>query len=463
MTPAPPTAGWGDDGRALAERPGDGAAWLRLGYALAGARVASAARALERAARLITPPAEVHRFLADRHLTDGRDALAAAGFARALATDPSDAVSLHNLGVIALGRDAPARALTLFDRARRLAPGLVSAHVNAGRALADLNRPDRAVIAYDLALALDPALAIARHNGALARLSLGDHRGGYRALEARLALGLAPPLALARAEAAGARRWRRGASLAGARVLIVAEEGLGDVVQFLRFVPEVMARAAAVALMVQAPLAPLTRRAFPGLDVRSLDDPPPPADLVTPFLSLGHLLGATTGSPDPYLPAPPKDATPGPGRRVALASAGNPAHARDAHRSIPLALIEDWFTLPGIHWDLIQPHLRPGDLEVIAPHPTVRWLGAAETGLEDRLAPLARADIVISVDTVWAHVAGAMGRPVWILLPLAADWRWGPAGDRTPWYASARLIRQSQAGDWAGVAAIVRRALTAGP
>jgi hypothetical protein len=148
------------------------------------------------------------------------------------------------------------------------------------------------------------------------------------------------------------------------------------------------------------------------------------------------------------------------GPRVAVVWAGNAAHANDLHRSVPLALLRPLWAGDGARFVSLQRDLRAGDAEILAAAPVLA-LGTELADFDDTAAVLAGCDLLITVDTSVAHLAGAMGRPVWLLLPFSSDWRWTAQGDRSPWYPSVRLYRQSRPDDWESVLARVARDLPA--
>jgi ADP-heptose:LPS heptosyltransferase len=149
-----------------------------------------------------------------------------------------------------------------------------------------------------------------------------------------------------------------------------------------------------------------------------------------------------------------------PGKRVALAWAGNASHVNDRNRSINLALLEPLLSLEGVCFLSIQRELRAHDAELLAHHSNVTHLGGELADMADTAAVVALADLTIAVDTSVVHLAGALGRPVWVLLPFAPDWRWTLAGEHSPWYPQARLFRQRELADWASVIATLRAELT---
>jgi hypothetical protein len=200
----------------------------------------------------------------------------------------------------------------------------------------------------------------------------------------------------------------------------------------------------------------------------------PEADFVCPMMSLPLVFGTrvdTIPARVPYLAAPADrraawaarlgPATPG-RRRVALCWAGNAAYATDMLRSVPLALLEPLLSEPEVELYLVQTELRAGDDAVVASHPGVVDLRRDLQDFADTAAVLERMDLVISVDTAVAHLAGALARPLWVMLPFAADWRWLEERTDSPWYPTARLFRQPAFGDWGSVTRAILAALRAG-
>ena len=148
-----------------------------------------------------------------------------------------------------------------------------------------------------------------------------------------------------------------------------------------------------------------------------------------------------------------------PGKRVALAWAGNPAHANDRNRSIDLKLLAPLLALEGVSFIGLQREMRAGDADFLARHPQIKNVGAELADMADSAAVLSLCDLLIAVDTAVVHLAGALGRAPWVLLPFSPDWRWTLQGEQSPWYPQARLYRQPALGDWASVVAEVRDAL----
>lgn len=293
---------------------------------------------------------------------------------------------------------------------------------NLGGLYAALGRDADAIAAYEAAARTDPA-ALGPHYGlAQVHLRNGRFEAGWRLYEARRGLpGLnVPQPRLPFPE------WR-GEDLTGRRLLVIREQGLGDQIQFARFLPELSARGAEVSFLCDAPLAPLAAGLADRVVPATQGAAYPAADFWVLQMSLPLRLGLTLEglSGAPYLSAPPR----GHGG-IGVKAEGSPAHPHDRHRSLPPAAAERLRTLGQ-------------DLDP-------RATGARD--LAETAAIIAGLDLVITVDTAIAHLAGALGVPVWILLgAVHTDWRWLKARDDSPWYASARLYRQPTPDDWSAV------------
>ncbi len=315
------------------------------------------------------------------------------------------------------------------------------------------------------ALAIDPALVEARLNRALLDLLHGRLAAGFAGFELRWQ---APGFTSARRGFAQPQ-WR-GEPIAGRSLLLHAEQGLGDTIQFCRYVPLVAARAAReggrVMLEVQRPVLPLLRSRFPGVAVLANGDALPEFHLHCPLLSLPAVFGtelATVPTAERYLDADPARAAAwrarlsGAGPRVGLAWSGSAAHWDDAARSIPFFR---FLPLCGANARLfgLQPEVRPADRAVLATS-GIEDLGGALADFGETAAAISAMDLVIAVDTSVAHLAAALGRPTWVLLPFAPDWRWLLEREDSPWYPSIRLFRQPTRGDWDSVVRRVRAEL----
>lgn len=407
-----------------------------------------------------------------------------AAFMRAREFGDGSAVTLMNAGVALNAQHHYSRALPLLQQALRQAPDDLDVRLNLGNALAGLNRwidaraqfeavlrqrPDDGDAALNLANSLrdsgereaevqlalpwyERALegganpATVRWNRALCLLSLGDFKAGWRDYEERLnATALNNPV-----REPGAQRWR-GEPVAGATVLLYAEQGLGDTLQFCRYAQLVAARGARVVLEVQSPLKALLQ-GLEGVDqVIAPGDPLPHIDWHCPLMSLPYLLETSRhnipGSV-PYLVADPalvtrwKGMLSGRGRpQVGVAWSGNADNWNDHRRSIPFDTFRAALP-PGIDYWSLQKDTPSGS----GPGELVRCFD--ETTFTHTAAQIIALDLVVTVDTSICHLAGALGRPVWILLPQPADMRWMLEREDTPWYPSARLLRQQGGGGW---------------
>jgi tetratricopeptide (TPR) repeat protein len=363
--------------------------------------------------------------------------------------DPGVYVNLANaLG--ALDRDAD--ALASLERALQLNPDLAPAHLNRGDVLRRLDRISEALACYETAVALDPTSIDARWNRGVSRLLAGDYAGGWPDYECRWfrtgrdsdPRDFAQPL------------WLGAEDLRSRTILLHGEQGFGDCIQFARYISAVAARGARVVLEIYTPLKPLFED-FPGVAaVVARGEPLPPFELHCPLMSLPLALGAPEplASPAPYLAAPaarralwrerlgPKGAP-----RVGLVVSGSTVHGNDRHRSLTFATLAEHLP-PGLEYHLLQKEIRERDHEALAARPQLRIWAEAIGDFADTAALAEEMDLVVSVDTSVAHLAGALGRPTAVLLPFEPDWRWGLGGSTTPWYADMRLYRQARRGDW---------------
>ena len=380
---------------------------------------------------------------------------------------PGHAEIHFNRGNALRGLARELEAIAAYDRALAARPNYPKALTNRGIALQTLGRQAEALASFRAVLAVDKNNADARHNEALALLTLGDFRRGFEAYEARWERAGMPPR-----RRFGKPLWLGEFALARKTILLHAEQGLGDTLQFVRYAP-ILARAGAkVLLAVQPELKTILTRVEGVAGVTVRGEPPPAFDVHCPVGSLPLALRtepATIPADVPYLTAsderldtwrPRLEALPRP--RVALAWAGNASHANDRNRSVALSRLAPLLARNAGAFISIQRELRDEDAATLSQIPRMTHVGEELADFDDTAAVVALADLVITVDTSVAHLAGALGRPTWILVPFWPDWRWMLGRDDSPWYPTVRLFRQSAPGDWDGVIARIAGALESG-
>ena len=386
---------------------------------------------------------------------------ALANYDAALRLRPDYPDALSNRAVTLQALDRLDEALASCDRALTLAPDSIAALTNRASVLQELRRFDEALATYDRAAAIAPDHAEAQINRALLLLLSGDFANGWPAYEWRRKL----PSWAVRGFAQG--EWS-GEDIAGQRLLLHAEQGFGDTIQFARYAALAAGRGIDVVLEVQPALAPLLGGLF-GLDVVAAGrDPLPAFDRHCPLLSLPRLFATTPEtipSGAPYIVAPADriaawtPSLPGEGLRVGLAWSGHPDNVRDHERSIPFARLAPLTAISGARFVSLQKDIRATDADDFHSCGDVIDLGGALRDFADTAAIIAELDLVITVDTAVAHLAGAMGKPVWVLLPRVPDFRWLLDRATSPWYPSARLFRKGQTDTWDDVIAEVANEL----
>jgi tetratricopeptide (TPR) repeat protein len=379
---------------------------------------------------------------------------------RALALRPDHAEAWSNRGVVLQVRRRFDEALASYDRALALRPDWPAALNNRANTLAELARFKEAREQYDRALAFAPDYAEAGLNRAFLLLLLGEFEEGWRAYEWRRKTPTWTPRIFAQPEWAGENP-------SGKTLLLYAEQGFGDTIQFVRYAGLVAARGARVVLAVQPALKELLADSDCAETVVAAGEPLPPFDLHCPLLSLPRRFAttaATIPADTPYIRPPSarveawKARLPH-GLRVGLAWSGHPSNSKDYDRSIPFEQLAPLLALAGVRFVSLQKDVRASDAPAFAACDRVIDLRAEFNDFSDTAAAIANLDLVITVDTAVAHLAGAMGKPTWILLPYVPDFRWQMDRADSPWYPTARLLRKSAAGDWGEVLAGVARQL----
>jgi tetratricopeptide (TPR) repeat protein len=379
-----------------------------------------------------------------------------------LKRDPDNFDALQLLGTIAVQRGQLSRGLALLDRAIALKPDSFDAHTNRGIALTELKRFDEAIASHSHALATRPESGDARFNRAMLHLLLGDYITGLPEYEWRRKRESRNK----KARVFDQPSWLGDRDLNGMRILLHAEQGFGDSIQFCRFVPLVAAMGAYVILEAPNALASLMT-SLNGVAQTIGRGEVLPFDFHCPLpsLPLAFKTNLDTLSGQPYLTAPSErvaDWSKVLGKatrpRVGLAWSGSKTHKSDRKRSIPLTRFSR--ALPGgIEYIQLQKDVRTDDQAWLAQHPEIRSFEAQINDFGDTAALIESLDLVITVDTSVAHLAGALGKDIWILLPHVPDWRWLLDRTDSPWYDSATLFRQPAPGDWDSVLASVRQAL----
>ena len=423
-------------------------------------RLDEAVASCQQALRLKPDSAEAHHNLGIVLAKQDKLDEAMASFQQTLRLKPDYPEAHHNLGIVLGKQDKLDEAMASFQQTLRLKPDYPDAHNNLGLVLGRQGRLDEAVACYQQAVQLKPDYPEAHWNLALGWLQMGRFEQGWAGYEWRWKckeFGSLPPFQ--------PPLWD-GSSLDGRTILVHAEQGLGDTLQFIRYVPSLHQRGGRVILMCQPPLVRLLTRS-PGIErLLAHGDPVPEFDVHTPLLSLPRLLGTTLESVPadvPYLDAEPQLVEAWrhrlgsyPGFKVGIVWQGNPKFRLDRLRSAPLTEFAPLARVPGVHLFSLQKGPGAEQLAPLTDRFPVTDLGSNLDDFVDAAAVLKNLDLVISVDTAIAHLAGALGIPVWVALPFAPDWRWLMGREDSPWYPTMRLFRQDRAGDWAGVFAEIR-------
>lgn len=405
-------------------------------------------------------PNDADALLARGHVlaTQERFAEAARDFARAVQLVPQNVDAWNNYGNVLLESEQVPEAMAAYDKALALRPGFAQALFNKGKALAAQERYAEAGAVYEAALAVNPQYEEAKWHLSWVKLVLGDFAQGWKLFESRWTV---PALGNVR-RYGQLPQWLGQESIAGKSLLLYNEQGLGDTLQFCRYVPVLQALGAKVSLAVQAPLVRLLADQWPGVAVAESFADVSGFDLATPLMSLPLALGTTLETIPaavPYLRAPALAAMEKPGRpRVGLVWSGSTGHKNDKNRSIPLEILAPLFALP-VDWVCLQPEIREADAAWLAAHPAVQLARPALHDFVETAQIIAGLDRVLTVDTSVAHLAGALGKPVWILLPTGCDYRWLLERADSPWYPTARLFRQTERSDWSKAVSAVKQAI----
>ncbi len=397
----------------------------------------------------------------------GRSEDAVAGYDRAIALRPEYAEAYNNRGNALLGLGQPDAACRSYSKAVEVRPGYAEAHANLGNALLQAGKLDDAIRSCDRAITADATLPEAYWNKSMAILLSGDLEAGWPLYEWRWKTR----------DFSSRRRnfpqpaWDGMESISGRTILLHGEQGLGDWIQFCRYIPKVKALGARVVIEVPDVLTPLLGE-LDGVDeCIPRGEPLPSFDIHCSVLSLPYAFRTTTKS----IPAAATYLRSDDSkrelwrrrlgqkarRRVGLVCSGSASHKGDRARSIPLRLL-----LPELpdccDYTFLQKDLREYDKEVLTGTDRIPYYGDLISDFSDAAALCDLMDVIVSVDTSVAHLAGALGKPTWILLPFAPDWRWMLNRSDSPWYPSVHLLRQLRPGDWADPLARLRSMLSDG-
>lgn len=448
-------------------------------------RMDQAGRYLARAEALRPRHPGTRAALAELRLRQGAAAEALALADAILADNPGHVPALFLRGSALARLGQPEAAAASLRGALALHPGHADAHLNLANALLDLDQPgaaepharaaaalgatpdmlaglghvltragkyEEAEAACAQAIALRPDHTQAHWNRGIAALLLGDWLTGWAEYEWRKR----HPKHAGDFRRLPAAEWR-GQDIAGQRLLILAEQGFGDTIQFARYVPVLRDRGIVPLLECAAPLIPLLSSLLP---CSARGEAVPRHDAWVDQMSLPHVLATTPENvplAEGFLRAEPAlvaawDRDLPEGGRIGLVWAGNPTHSEDRRRSLPAALLGTLAPPPGACFIGLQLGPRAIEAQLI---PGLIDVSGRLTDWAQTAAVLANLDLLVTVDTAVAHCAGALGVPVWLMLPEVPDWRWLPGRDDTPWYGSMRLFRQPAAGDWPAVLAQV--------
>ena len=394
--------------------------------------------------------AHYNRGLVLQILNRPEDALAS--FEQAIALDPDCAPAHLNRGNILKGFNRLEEALESYDRVLALHPAHAEAHNNRGTVLQELHRWEDALASYDQALFTNPSYPAAHLNKSLLKLLTENYGEGWRLYEWRWK-------ADQKAEYSNFKQplWLGEESLKGLTLLVQAEQGLGDMLQFCRYVPMLHERGAKIILEAPHPLVSLLSSLAVHLIVVEKGSPLPVFDCYCPVLSL-PLAFKTTGesipAKTPYLFADPSKISVWQKRlgvktrpRIALAWSGNLKNTNLRNRSIALEDLAPLLNLP-FEFHSLQTEYRENDKSILSSFPQIRDHQNELKDFSDTAALVSEMDLIISVDTSVAHLTGALGKPLWVLLPFTTSFRWLLDRSDSPWYPTATLFRQSTRGDW---------------
>ena len=375
---------------------------------------------------------------------------------KALSLKPDFAEAWIGRGIVFYDLKRYDEAIAAYDKALALKPDLEGAWLGRGNVFFSLNRNVEALTCFDKVIALKKDSAEGYWNKSLLKLSLGEYEEGWQLYEWRWKSRLftSPVRNFSQ------RLWLGNDNIAGKIILVHSEQGFGDTIQFYRYLLKLKELGCEIVFETQVPLVPLIKAQKNICQVISQGETLPSFDVHCPLLSLPLAFKTTLETipePIPYLFPPPEKLElwrtilgPKNKPRIGFAWSGNPQHANDIRRSLPLELL-----LPIINsaaeWHSLQKDVRESDRNSLKSNPTIIDHARSLNDFSDTAALIAELDLVISIDTAVAHLAGALGKPEWILLPFHPDFRWVRDREDCPWYPTARLFRQTEDGEWGSV------------
>lgn len=402
--------------------------------------------------------AEAYNNLGLALVEHGRHVEATAVLRQAIRLKPDYPEAYNNLGLALVEQGLFPETIAAYHEALRLRPSYVEAHNNFGTVLAAMGRTEEALAVYQQALWLRPDYAEVHWNRALAWLQQGKYAEGWSEYEWRWKRKRAVPRSFSKPP------WD-GSPLPDKTILLYAEQGMGDALMFIRYAARVKERCGTVVVECPEEMIPLLSTCA-GIDRLVAEGKElPEFDVQAPLMSMPKLFGTTLETVPaqvPYLPADPaqvahwkKELGADSSFKIGIAWQGNPKHRWDRHRSMPLALFEPLARLPGVKLYSLQKKAGTDQIAALRDRFPVIDLGSKldDTGgaFRETAAAIQALDLVITCDTALAHLAGALGVRVWVLLSFLVDWRWMYRREDTPWYPSMRLFRQEQLGAWDGV------------
>lgn len=381
-------------------------------------------------------------------------------YQRAIEAEPNNPTGHYHLGTLWLGTGKIEQAISSLERAISLQPSYVEAITNLGSAVEQLGDVNRAILCYQKAIQIDANCVKAHFNLSLALLLTGDLPRGLAEYEWRWQTEQAKKMQRLNFE----RPIWDGSELNGQTILLRSEQGLGDAIQFVRYAAIVQQKGGKVIISCYQELKRLLKQ-IPGIEqVAVRMDELPDFQVQAPLMSLPHLLGTNLENIPanvPYLAAPPNwqfSLNCDRNFKVGIVWAGSSEHLKDFQRSSDLSYFLQLLDIPGVSFYSLQKEVSAGD-RILLNQTSAIDLSDNLNDFADTAAVISQLDLVISVDTAVAHLAGALGKPVWILLCFMPDWRWMLEREDSPWYPTARLFRQQTPGDWEEVFDRIKTAL----